>query len=240
MIEHALKMTYRWCKADGLVVNPQKSNIMIFTKKHEPKAIEPLRFKGQEIAFTNIVKYLGVLLDPKFNWKQHLIDNRKEFYSSMWVCRRAMGKTWGINPKLALWMYKAILLPKRLYASVVWWPMVSRVETRNLLQSLQGSYLWASVRSMKMTPMEALEVALCQTPLDLAAIEAGGQNAYRLKCWGEWRNTVLGHTKLEFLQKYPFTLNQDRILTKYQLVKPFKIGIPTRPDGQMPDKTHRP
>jgi hypothetical protein len=44
-----------------------------------------------------------------------------------------MGKTWGINSKLAAWKYKAILLPKVLYASVVWWPMVSRMETRNLL-----------------------------------------------------------------------------------------------------------
>jgi hypothetical protein len=36
---------------------------------------------------------LGVLLDPKLNWKQHLIEKRKKFYSSLWICRRAMGKT---------------------------------------------------------------------------------------------------------------------------------------------------
>jgi hypothetical protein len=35
---------------------------------------------------------------------------------------------------------------------------------------------------MKTTPTEVLEVALCQTPLDLAAIEAAGLTAYRLKC----------------------------------------------------------
>ena len=46
----------------------------------------------------------------------------------------------------------------------------------------------------------------------------------------------VGHTKLEFLQKYPFTLNQNIILKKYQLVKPYKIRIPTRQDWQMPDK----
>jgi hypothetical protein len=111
LMEHALKMTCRWCKTKGLVVNPQKTNIMIFTKKYKPETIKPLRFKGQKIAFTNTVKYLGVLLDPKLNWREHLIDKRKKFYSSMWVCRRAMGKTWGINPKIALWMYKTILLP---------------------------------------------------------------------------------------------------------------------------------
>jgi hypothetical protein len=88
--------------------------------------------EGQEIAFTNTVKCLGVLLDPKLNWEQHLIESKK-FYSSMWVCSRVTGKTWWINSNPAFWMYNAILLPNLLHASVAWWPRVSRVETRYLL-----------------------------------------------------------------------------------------------------------
>jgi hypothetical protein len=159
-----------------------------------------------------------------------------QFYSSTWVCIRGMGETWGINSRLALWMYKAILLPKLLYVSEVWWPMVSRVEARNLLQSRQGSYLGAAVESIKTTSIEVLDVTLCQTPLDLTAFEAAGLTAYRLKCQEEWMDTELHHAKLDFLWKHPFTLNQDRILKKYQLVKPFKIWIPTQQYWQKPDK----
>jgi hypothetical protein len=65
-------------------------------------------------------------------------------------------------------------------------------EASNLLRSLQGSYLRAAVGSMKTTPTEALEVALCQTPLDLAAIKAARRAACRLKCQREWRDTGLG------------------------------------------------
>jgi hypothetical protein len=91
-----------------------------------------------------------------------------------------------------------------------------------------------------MTHTEALEVALCRTPLDLAAVAAAGLTAYRLKCLGEWKDTELGHTQLNFLQKYPFTLNQNRILNKYQLVKSFKIWISTRQHWQTPDKMINP
>jgi hypothetical protein len=94
LMEYALKIINRWCKTKGLMVNPQKTNIMIFTKKYKPEISEPLRFEGQEISFTDTVKYLGVLLDPKLNWKQHLLDKRKKFYPSVWVCRRAICKTW--------------------------------------------------------------------------------------------------------------------------------------------------
>jgi hypothetical protein len=68
--------------------------------------------------------------------------------------------------------------------------------------------------------------------MDLAAIEAARLTAYRFKCQGKWRNTGLGHIKHEFLHKYLFTLNQDKILKKYQLVKPFKITIATSQDWQ--------
>jgi hypothetical protein len=52
-------------------------------------------------------------------------------------------------------MYKAILLPKLMYAAIVWWSIVSWVEIRNLLQSLQGNYLRVAVGAMKTTPTEA-------------------------------------------------------------------------------------
>ena len=86
----------------------------------------------------------------------------------------------GHYPKVALWMYKTVLLPQILYVSVVWWPMVSRVEARNLLQSLQGSYPRVAVRSMKTAPTEVLQVALCLNPLELAVTGAARFTAYRL------------------------------------------------------------
>jgi len=51
---------------------------------------------------------------------------------------------------------------------------------KNLLQSLQGTYLKADVGSIQTTPTEVLEVALCLTLLDLAVIGAARFNAYRL------------------------------------------------------------
>jgi hypothetical protein len=52
--------------------------------------------------------------------------------------------------------------------------MVSRVEAKNLLQSLQGSHPRAAVGSVKTTTTETLEVVLCFTPVELAAIGAAG------------------------------------------------------------------
>jgi hypothetical protein len=133
------------------------SIIHLSIQKYKPAPIETLRLGGMKIAFTNSVMYLGVFLDPKLNWKQHLTERRKEFYSCIWACRRVMGKSSGIKSNIAMWMYKTVLLPQILDVSVVWWCVVSRVEAKNIQRSLQGSYLRAPIGSVKTTLTEALE-----------------------------------------------------------------------------------
>ncbi|XP_029171134.1 uncharacterized protein LOC114940578 [Nylanderia fulva] len=139
-----------------------------------------------------------------------------------------MSKSWGISAGAALWLYKAVLLPRLLYASVVWWTRINKGEVEKLLRSLQGNYLRAAVGAMRTTPTEVLEIALSVTPIGLAVIKAANTTAYRLKCQGKWRNTGLGHTRLGLLQKYPIEGIQDRTTRKYQLVKHFKLWIPDR------------
>jgi hypothetical protein len=87
LMENFLKILSTWCKTKGLTVN------LFFTRKYKCEPIEPLMLKGNEIVFTTTVKYLGVLLNLKLYWTQHPTDRRKKFYSCLWVCRRAMGKT---------------------------------------------------------------------------------------------------------------------------------------------------
>ncbi|XP_029174069.1 uncharacterized protein LOC114942800 [Nylanderia fulva] len=209
---------------------------MVFTRKYKPEPIETLKLWGKEIPFTDSVKYLGLILDPKLSWGKHLIEQRKKFYASMWMCRRAMSKSWGISAGAALWLYRAVLLPRLLYASVVWWTRINKGEVEKLLRSLQGNYLRAAVGAMRTTPTEALEIALIVsvTPIGLAAIKSANTTAYRLKCQGEWRNTGLGHTRLGLLQKYPIEGKQDRTTRKYQLVKHFKLWIPDRNEWLKP------
>jgi len=101
-------------------------------ENYKPEWMVTLRLRGRNIAFTISVICLGIFLDPKLNLKQHLTERRKKFYSFMWACRTVVGKSCEINPSIAMWMYKTVLLGQILYASVVWWCVVSTVEAKNL------------------------------------------------------------------------------------------------------------
>ncbi|XP_032685833.1 uncharacterized protein LOC116850995 [Odontomachus brunneus] len=229
-MDAALRIVQTWCRKKGLSVNSSKTSAVVFTRKYKPEHIEPLKLWGREITYTSSVKYLGVILDAKLSWLPNLEEKRRKFYTTMWACRRVMGRNWGLHPRAALWLYRTVLLPRLTYAAVVWRPRMERVKARNLLKSLQGSYLRAVTGTMRTTPTEALKVALCCPSLGQLIKYQARRTAYRLRCQGEWKDTGLGHTRLGLSQKYPFMLKQDRIPRKHQLEKKFKVLIPTRDD----------
>jgi hypothetical protein len=45
---NAVKIVYRWCETKGLLVNPLKINIMVFTRKYKLEPIEPMRPEEKE------------------------------------------------------------------------------------------------------------------------------------------------------------------------------------------------
>jgi len=51
--------------------------------------------------------------------------------STLWQCRRIVGKTWGITPKIAHWIYVAIIRPMLTHAAVVWWPRANLGVAKN-------------------------------------------------------------------------------------------------------------
>lgn len=219
----------------GKKSNPEKTTDIVFTRKYKPETVRPLRLWGQDISYANVVKYLGVHLDNKLSWKLHFEEKRKKLHISMWACKRAMWKNWGLNPKTALWLYRSVLLPKFTYAVIVWWPRMELTEARNLARSLQGGYLMAMVGAKRTTPTEALEVALSTPPLDLKIKHTAEITADRLWYQGEWKGNGLGHTRLSFFQNPPFTLKQDRISKKFILGKMAKTRLPAREEWNDPD-----
>jgi hypothetical protein len=48
------------------------------------------RLSGTELRMTDQVKYLGVILDKKLDWKAHLKNRMGKACIAYWQCRRAV------------------------------------------------------------------------------------------------------------------------------------------------------
>jgi hypothetical protein len=71
----ALNCVQNWCGEIGLNVNADKTSMVLFTKRRNLEGFFAPKLFDTELILNNQVKYLGVILDSKLNWKFH-IDNR--------------------------------------------------------------------------------------------------------------------------------------------------------------------
>jgi hypothetical protein len=94
--------------------------MVLFTNNRKIGGFYNLRLFGTELRMTDQVKYLGVILDKKLDWKAHLENRMRKACTAYWQCRRAVGKTWGLSPKVVAWLYTSVVRPILLYASLVW------------------------------------------------------------------------------------------------------------------------
>jgi len=93
LIQWALHTAEVWCGRLGLSVNPDKTGLVAFTRKRKLTGFFEPRLFGKTLQLSRSVKYLGVILDSRLTWKEHVDASVKKALNLMWACRRACGVT---------------------------------------------------------------------------------------------------------------------------------------------------
>lgn len=176
----ALKIVESWCTEVGLKVNPNKSEIIIFTHKRKFDGYKNPSLFGHEIQRKLEVKYLGVILDSKLNWSKHIEQKISKCIRIFWSCRSAIGKTWGLSPKCIRWIYTAIVRPTLAYGSFIWWQGTKTASIRMKLNHLQRVACLGITGALRTTPQVALDTILGLPRLEEFIQVEAMRTAYRL------------------------------------------------------------
>ena len=72
LTQEALNVVVKWAVSEGLNISPHKTDIVPFTNRRKTEDLGPLILHGKELKMLGEFKYLGVILDSKLNWNQHL------------------------------------------------------------------------------------------------------------------------------------------------------------------------
>ncbi|XP_036138900.1 uncharacterized protein LOC118644432 [Monomorium pharaonis] len=229
LTQGALEVVEEWCGRTGLSVNPLKTGLVVFTRKYKVGPVEGPVLGGTRLVPTGTAKYLGVILDRKLAWREHLENRCKSVCSYFWICRRTFGQTWGLKPRIVHWIYTAILRPRLLYASVVWWPRVLKKTAASALEHIRALVLRGALGAMRTTPVAAMGMLLGIEPLDRVVVAAAAAAAYRLRCESRWRAGAL-HTRFpEGILSGPiFAMGQDRRPVIRTFERRYKISFPKR------------
>ena len=163
----AVNKALNWGKRCDLLFSPEKTVVILFTRKYKAETPKELTMDGKPIPFSNTVKYLGVTLDRKLFWKAHTDQKIKGTKYKLMRVRNAMGKIWGSNSLMMRWLYTNCIRPALSYGALVWAKVCERQWARTALNKVNRLALMMTGHYRRSTPTAGLEVILHVRPLDI-------------------------------------------------------------------------
>lgn len=233
LMENALRTTKNWCSAVGLTVNPTKTTLVPFTRKTKLNG-EPFCFEGVEIPYSTHSKYLGVTLDTRLNWKEHLDCLYNKAIRALWASSSYCNRNWGIKPKLMNQLYCTMVRPIVTYAAWIWWPKADQINAATKLNRIQRLACLQITGAMRTAPTSALEAIIGLTPITIHVKREALASALRHAILDK-TSRITGHSRI--VKEIP---NWERLryctdigTVKLDFEKPFTITILERDEWTM-------
>ena len=226
-IQWALYTIEVWCDELGLSVNPHKTGFVAFTRRKLPGFFKPRLF-GTTLHRSMSVKYLGVILDSRLTWREH-VDVREE--GSKFVVGLQEGLWCDVGPEtqggsLAVRLYHQAIT----FASLVWWPGCQTASAKKKLSRNQRLACSGITGAMLTTPTNAVEALICLPPLELVVQSEARSAAHRLWSLGSWSylRPNGGHSSvlMQLRQQDPiFNMGVDVMRPAFKLEPKYRVTM---------------
>jgi hypothetical protein len=81
----ALGIIEKWCGEVGLSVNPAKTGLVAFTRRRKLVGFFEPPFFGKILQRSGSIKYLGIILDSRLTWSEHVEVKVRKAQNSLWA-----------------------------------------------------------------------------------------------------------------------------------------------------------
>jgi len=166
IMTQTLKEVTQWGDRHGLTFNPQKTQLIAFTKAPRRTTFPIVRLKGVDLPYSRTITYLGLTLHRNLSWTTHIQAKIKKAKRTFQLAKAVIRKTWGLRTPQLWWLYQSLIRPLLSYGSVVFAHRITKGDAKRMEQ-LQRQFLLSMTHAMRSTPTAGLEVALGVMPLDL-------------------------------------------------------------------------
>lgn len=118
-LQRDLSMVVDWCSSNGFNFNVNKCAKMTFTLKKHPMLFQ-YRINDSNVSGEASQKDLGVLLDERLSFTDHIVGKINESHRTMGFIIRAAK---AFDVEVCLRLFDSLVLPKLEYASIIWSPI---------------------------------------------------------------------------------------------------------------------
>lgn len=159
-----MSIFHKWSHNNGFSLSETKSLVNIFTRHNTPRK-DHIRLGKFTLPYSNIVKYLGLILDQKLTWKpyiEYIVSKCNKGINFL----KVISKTWwGAEPQIALLFYKTYIRSIIDYGCTLYGSASNL--TLKKIDVVQNRALRVCIGAMNSTPVEPLRIESNEPPLVL-------------------------------------------------------------------------
>ena len=123
--------------------------------------ISPIVINGEPVEQVDSFKYLGVILDEKFSFTEHVTAVQKKSQQRLHVLRKL--RAFYVDPLLLLRLYRSIIEPLLTYCTICYYPALS-VKNRNRLLKISRfcqDHWFTYTKALRINPPCNFEESSC-------------------------------------------------------------------------------
>jgi len=160
-INNALNSLSMWATENNMEINTSKIVHQFFSMRHENINFD-LKINNQKLPKSESTKYLGVYMDNKLPWKNHVKHTVNKANQRLRLIKRLTGAAWGRTQETMNTTYKTYIKPVMKYRSEVL--IMASGSTLKALETTQNNALRLITR-VKTTPFLALQLYTGHLPI---------------------------------------------------------------------------
>ena len=149
----------------GLSLELDKTKAVVFTRKYKYDIGTHISFDSNNIEILSRIKFLGVVLDSKLLWRNHMNFIKEKVEKKINMMKTITNTSWGSSPATCLLLYRSIIRPHFEYGCNLF-DNASK-STLSILDKLQLRCTRICSGALMSSPSNALLVETKEMPLKL-------------------------------------------------------------------------
>ena len=155
----------------------------------------PIQVNGRDIKPREHTKFLGVTIDSKLTWNEHIKTKCKKAKALLMMCKRSVGPTWELSPATMKRIYRTMIRPTLLYAATIWVNAINTDKNLRQLKSVQRLSHLMTTGALSSTSLLALDKITDTTAIDIKVRKEAASGALSIMANGEWIDPLTAHNQ---------------------------------------------
>ena len=200
-----------WAGNNKLNYDENETEALLFTRKHKVPDIT-LTFLNTRVEIKEKVRYLGVILDRKLSWSEHVTTRVNAAKQYSFRLMSAAKTTWGLKPLALRKLYKGVIEGTILYIAPVWVVAVKKKIIQNALRSVQSMSMIAISKGFVSAKTDTVTAVAGCLPLSQRAIEVSWSRYFKKGRRNYWPSQENRHSGVCFRSDLQIVFTDEALI----------------------------